>query len=136
MALLLRDSHARPHFLWDELRCRGCDGSCRHARGGKPLVNVTEAALDKLEALRRLLGRPLHPNSASRCPLYNARVGGAPLSQHRATASLQSTAFDILLGDIPKARLIAAAEEAGFGGIGITYRSFVHLDDRGHRARW
>lgn len=133
---LIQAAWARPHFRWDELRCRGCDGSCRHARGGRPLVNVTERALDRLEALRRAVGRPLHIASASRCPLHNARVGGAPLSQHRATDSLASCAFDILLSTVPRSVLVAAAEEAGFGGIGVNYRSFVHVDDRGYRARW
>lgn len=127
---------ARPHFRWDELRCRGCDGSCRYSRGGRPLVHVAERALDRLEGLRQALGRPLHVTSASRCPLHNARVGGAPLSRHRATERLQSSAFDILLADVPRAVLVAAAEAAGFGGIGINYRSFVHVDDRGYRARW
>ncbi|MFC3231259.1 D-Ala-D-Ala carboxypeptidase family metallohydrolase [Marinibaculum pumilum] len=128
--------YARPHFRWDELRCRGCDGSCLHSRDGKPLANPTEASLDKLEALRNAVGIPLHLNSASRCPLHNARVGGAPLSQHRATAVRQSTAYDILIRGIDKWQLIRAAEDVGFGGIGTGYRSFVHVDDRGHRARW
>ncbi|MEQ8346896.1 MAG: D-Ala-D-Ala carboxypeptidase family metallohydrolase [Sneathiellaceae bacterium] len=132
----MRGLYARPHFRWDELRCRGCDGSCPYSQGGRPIANPTEAALDKLEALRRAVAVPLQVNSASRCPLHNARVGGAPLSQHRATGRVQSTAFDILLGGVPKAVLVAAAASVGFGGIGINYRSFVHVDDRGRRARW
>lgn len=134
--MILRSEYARPHFRWDELRCRGCDGSCTYSVGGKPLANPTDRALDKLEALRGLMG-PLHLNSASRCPLHNARVGGAPLSQHRATQTIQSTAFDIMLRPgLDKWELIRAAEEVGFGGIGVNYRSFVHVDDRGHKARW
>lgn len=97
---------------------------------------MAERALDRLQAMRDLLGRPLTVTSASRCPLHNARVGGAPLSQHRATMLLPSTAFDIVIGALPRGLLVEAAEAAGFGGIGMTYRSFVHVDDRGRRARW
>lgn len=126
---------ATRNFAWYELRCRGCAGTCSYAVGGRPLVHVAPGALAKLQALRDLVAQPLHLNSASRCPLHTARVGGAPLSQHRASQVMQSTAFDILL-TLPKPDLIAAAERVGFGGIGINYASFVHVDDRGHRARW
>jgi uncharacterized protein YcbK (DUF882 family) len=128
--------HATRNFKWDELRCRGCDGSCEWSVSGKPLANVTEDALFKLQALRELVAKPLTINSASRCPRHNALVGGAPLSQHRATSVRGSTAFDIALTNVPKNVLIAAAEDVGFGGIGINYRSFVHVDDRGRVARW
>lgn len=133
---ILAGAYARPHFRWDELRCRGCDGSCPHSRQGRSLVHVADHALDRLQAMRELIGRPLAITSASRCPLHNARVGGAPLSQHRATWALPSTAFDIVIGTLPRERLVEAAEAVGFGGIGMTYRSFVHVDDRGRRARW
>lgn len=100
-------------------------------------MSVTESALLKLEEMRVFLDVPMRINSASRCPRHNSRVGGAPLSQHRATLERGSTAFDVALtGRAPKEAVIAAAEAAGFGGIGINYRTFVHVDDRGRVARW
>lgn len=126
---------ASPHFKWNELRCRGCSGECSYSVNGKPVVNVEDAALAKLENLRVAIGKPFTPNCASRCPLHNVRVGGAPLSQHRATVDVASTAFDLPLM-IPKAELIKVAEAVGFNGIGVNYKTFVHVDNRARRARW
>jgi hypothetical protein len=124
-----------PHFTREELQCRGCDGNCEYSEGGKPVCNPEPEALEKLEALRVELGVPFSPNSASRCPLHNARVGGAPLSQHRATNDYCSTAFDIP-AVVPHETIVEAAEKVGFNGIGL-YKSFVHVDNRkGRKARW
>ena len=41
--------------------------------------------------------------------IHNAKVGGAPKSQHRATKSRPSTAFDISLHGVDKEELIQAA---------------------------
>ena len=90
----------------------------------------------KLNKLRELIGKPIYLSSACRCPTHNVRVGGKPLSQHRSTEFRPSTAFDITLKGAGKSEVIAAAIEAGFGGIGVNYRSFVHADDRGRKARW
>ena len=61
-----------------EIACRGT---------GKLLVN--EAALDKLQALRDRLGKPLIVRSAYCSPEHNRAVGGATLSKH-----LDGAAFD------------------------------------------
>lgn len=116
---------ASKNFLWKEFQCR-CGCGCK---------NINARALTKLQALRDLTG-PLVINCAARCPLHNARVGGAPLSMHRATDLIECTAFDISIVGRDKAPLIAAAIDVGFGGIGANYSSFVHLDDRGSVARW
>lgn len=137
MEQVLGPGQATRNFGWDELRCKGCPGTCGHSRDGRSLVNVAPGALAKLQAMRDLIGAPIIVTSASRCPLHNARVGGAPLSQHRATQVQPSTAFDLVIrGAATRRMLIDAAIEVGFGGIGQNYRSFVHVDDRGHRARW
>ena len=122
-------------FTFNELRCRGCDGSCEWSRDDKPLVNVQERALAMLSEVRKLIGKPFTPNSATRCPRHNTRVGGAPKSQHRATFEQGSCAFDVPL-IIPKKEIIQAAEEVGFNGIGGNYKTFVHMDARSWRARW
>ena len=38
--------------------------------------------MERLQAARNEVGRPFHILSAHRCSLHNARIGGAPLSQH------------------------------------------------------
>ena len=130
------NEYATSNFKWDELRCKGCDGTCTYSVDGKQLVNITPSALEKLQDLRTFIQKPLIITSATRCPTHNARVGGAPLSRHRATENRSSIAFDIALTSVPKSVLVAASRTAGFGGIGENYKSFVHVDDRGTTARW
>lgn len=118
--------NATRNFTWRELECR-CGCGTRF---------IDSSALLKLQALREHMSRPLIINSAARCPLHNARIGGAPLSQHRSTNLRPSTAFDISLRGHDKQSLIFAAEAVGFGGIGTSYNTFLHVDDRGYVARW
>lgn len=122
----LNGSKASENFLWSELQCKcGCK-----------VRNISPRAIQKLQLMREIVGKPFTINCAARCPLHNARVGGAPRSQHRSTDNIQATAFDISLVGHDKQEMIRAAEQAGFGGIGISYRTFIHVDDRGYRARW
>lgn len=117
----------KSYFKTHELACKcGCGTAF-----------VSKRALRKLNQMRELIGKRVYINSAARCPRHNARVGGAPLSQHRSTEERPSTAFDISLRNIDKQTVIWAAEKVGFRGLGVKYRSFVHVDDRnGRRARW
>ena len=98
------------HFKPEEIASKG-DGS----------ILVDEQALDRLEKLRVAIGRPLVILSAYRDPLHNARVGGAPLSQHKF-----GRAFDIKL-TMDQDMLVRLAKEVGFNGIG-KYKTFVHVD--------
>ena len=117
--------YARKNFTWDELECRcGCG-----------TAYITATALDKLQALRDLVG-PLIINSAARCEYHNEAEGGAPNSYHLSTGDEPSCAFDISLKGHDKQRLIEAAERVGFGGMGVNYSTFLHVDDRGYYARW
>ena len=106
-----------PNFRPQEIACKG---------SGELLLD--EDALDKLQALRRALGRPVVINSGYRSERHNAAVGGSPTSQHRLAA-----AFDIALRgprvarDIEREELIREALEVGFTGIG-RYDNFVHVD--------
>jgi hypothetical protein len=52
---------------------------------GKLLIN--EAALEKLQALRDRLGKPLIVRSAYRSPEHNRAVGGATRSKHMEGAA-------------------------------------------------
>tara|TARA_R110000822_G_scaffold26967_4_gene80918 strand:- start:82 stop:504 length:423 start_codon:yes stop_codon:yes gene_type:complete len=113
-------------FKWSELECK-CGCGTRY---------VQDEAIDTLQRLRNILQRPMIINSAARCPLHNVRVGGSPKSQHRATEQCPSTAFDISLKGLDKQDLIEAAKAAGFKGLGINYKSFVHVDNRKYFATW
>ena len=69
-----------PNFSPAEIACRGT---------GKLLIN--EPALDRLQALRDRLEKPLIVRSAYRSPEHNRAVGGAQRSKH-----LGGAAFDIV----------------------------------------
>lgn len=102
-----------PSFSPAEIACRGT---------GKLLIN--EPALDKLQALRDRLGKPLIVRSAYRSPEHNRAVGGAPASKHMA-----GTAFDIAMANHDPVAFEVAAREVGFLGFGFYPRSgFIHVD--------
>ena len=96
-----------------EIACRGT---------GKLLINA--AALDKLQALRDRLGKPLIVRSAFRSPEHNRAVGGAKRSKH-----LIGAAFDIAMSNHDPVAFEAAARAVGFLGFGFYPRSgFMHVD--------
>ena len=101
------------NFSPAEIACRGT---------GKLLVN--EPALDKLQALRDRLGKPLIVRSAYRSPEHNRAVGGATRSKH-----LDGAAFDIAMSNHDPVTFEAAARAVGFLGFGFYPRSgFMHVD--------
>ncbi|WP_209426672.1 D-Ala-D-Ala carboxypeptidase family metallohydrolase [Pararhodobacter sp. SW119] len=102
-----------PNFSPAEIACRGT---------GKLLINAP--ALDKLQALRDRLGKPLIVRSAYRSPEHNRAVGGATRSKH-----LDGTAFDIAMANHDPVAFEAAAREVGFLGFAFYPRSgFMHID--------
>lgn len=108
-----------PNFKPEEIACKG-SGS----------ILVVPEALDKLQKLRDIIGKPLVINSAYRSPSHNKEVGGSPNSQH-----LFGIAFDISLEGHNRDDITAVAEHVGFIGIG-QYNHFIHLDTRLEKARW
>jgi hypothetical protein len=112
------DASRWPHFSPREIACRCCGE-----------VFILPAALDALTALRAAIVAPLHITSGHRCALHNARVGGAPLSQHKRLA------FDIALAGHDRSALFAAARASGFTGFGFG-QTFLHLDRRARPAQW
>lgn len=101
------------NFSPAEIACRG-SGSLR----------IHEEALDKLQALRDRLGKPLIVRSAYRSPVHNRAVGGAPRSKH-----LDGTAFDIAMANHDPVAFEEAARVVGFKGFGFYPRSgFMHID--------
>ncbi len=106
-----------PHFSRSEMACRHCGE-----------VFYWPGFMDRLEQVRNLVARPLHILSAHRCAMHNARVGGAPLSQHLKLA------VDIALYNHDRAQLEQACRQAGFTGFGY-YQTFLHID-LGRPRQW
>ncbi len=110
-----------PNFSPSELACKHC---------GR--VKISTDALIRLQNLRDVLGKPLRITSAYRCPVHNANVGGAPLSQHKL-----GKAFDITTrgySEADRKLLKDTAADIGFTGFG-GYNSFLHVDI-GRRRHW
>jgi hypothetical protein len=102
-----------PNFSPAEIACRGTD---------KLLINAP--ALDKLQALRDRLGKPLILRSAYRSPEHNRAVKGALQSKH-----MNGAAFDIAMSNHDPVAFEAAARAVGFLGFGFYPRSgFMHVD--------
>ena len=108
-----KDAWRWANFSPAEIACRGT---------GKLLIN--EPALDKLQALRDRLGKPLILRSAYRSPEHNRAVKGATKSKH-----MDGAAFDIAMSNHDPVVFEAAARAVGFLGIGFYPRSgFIHVD--------
>lgn len=102
-----------PSFSPREIACKGT---------GSILIN--DDALDKLQALRDRLGKPLVLTSAYRSSEHNKKVGGAKNSYH-----MQGVAFDVRMDNHDPHAFEAAARSIGFTGFGYYPRSgFMHID--------
>jgi zinc D-Ala-D-Ala carboxypeptidase len=96
----------------------------RSPAGAPASCSINEPALDKLQALRDRLGKPLIVRSAYRSPEHNRAVGGATRSKH-----MDGAAFDIAMANHDPEAFEAAAREVGFLGFGFYPRSgFMHVD--------
>lgn len=114
------------HLSWEELACK--DGTPYPAdwRDTRAV-----ALAEVFEAVRAAIGQPIVIGSAYRTQAHNARVGGAPRSQH-----LEGRALDLYP---PKGwtidrfyaavRRVALARENEIHGLG-RYPTFVHIDIR------
>lgn len=102
-----------PSFSPREIACKGT-GS----------ILIDQDALDKLQALRDRLGKPIVLTSAYRSPEHNRKVGGAKNSYH-----MQGVAFDVRMDNHDPHAFEAAARSVGFTGFGYYPRSgFLHID--------
>lgn len=115
-------------MTWDKARWPNFSRAELACHCGKKCFVQNDDALDKLQALRNILG-PLTINSASRCADYNASEGGAPASKH-----LTGEAFDIAIGKTNRGDLLKAAGKVGFTGFGFG-TNFLHVDT-GRKRFW
>lgn len=101
------------------------------ASKGEGELLIDAPSMDKLQALRTALGKPLLITSAYRSAAHNKRVGGATHSQHRL-----GKAFDVRMENQDPAAFERAARAAGFTGFGHYPKSgFMHIDT-GPARRW
>lgn len=112
-----------PNFMPAELACNCACRFCQMSYYHDP------AFLDRLQALRTAIGKPLRINSGHRCARWNAAVGGSARSTHKSIAA------DIALRNHDLAELYFAARAAGFNGVGFG-RTFLHVDTRPKGAAW
>ena len=95
------------------------------------MVELAEA----LQVIRDEIEQPITVNSAYRTPRYNKGVGGAKNSQH-----LLCKAADLKTELKPRElkkviEKLIKENKIPQGGVGL-YKSFVHYDIRGTKARW
>ena len=109
-----------PKNLWRWRNFSPAEIACR----GTGQLKLHPEALDRLQALRDRLGKPLIVRSAYRSPEHNRNIGGAPRSKH-----MDGTAFDIAMANHDPVAFEAAARAVGFLGFGFYPRSgFMHID--------
>ena len=102
------------NFTSNELRCSCCGDE-----------HVQQWALDKLQAIREELGRPLSVTSAYRCENHPVESRKKKAGTHN-----KGIAFDIFVGDgALRYQLISTAIKHGANGVGVS-RSFIHIDFR------
>jgi hypothetical protein len=117
-----------PESTWRWQNFSPAEIACR----GTGQLKLVPEAMDRLQELRDLLGKPLIVRSAYRSPEHNASLKGAsPRSKH-----MGGTAFDIAMSNHNPVAFEAAAREVGFLGFGTYPRSgFMHID-LGHARQW
>ena len=106
-----------PNFAPEELACRHCHE-----------IYIWPEFIDRLQSAREAASKPFKILSGHRCSLHNARIGGAPLSQHLRLA------VDISLIGHERDRLLTVCKAAGFRGFGF-YQTFLHID-LGRNRHW
>ena len=109
------------YFKEQEFACKHCGE-----------VKIAPGLLDLLDAIREEFGSPLIVTSGYRCEAHNLAVKGAKDSQH-----VLGTAADLKPANGDLERLKGICDRLNpRGGVGLNYKSFVHVDVRGKRARW
>lgn len=97
------------------------------------------ALLIVVESIRKHFNSPVTITSCARCPEHNAKVGGAEHSLHVVVSEDDvSDAADLRVRGILPLQVHKFLLKSGYAnllGIGV-YEDRVHVDTRGHQARW
>ncbi len=149
-----------PHFTLGQFLCKQ-PGDPRYLALSLPLVNKLEAVLAAANA-SGIAAPTFHVMSGFRTPWYNASIGNQTVYSRHLWGDAADIFIDVdgngdmddLNGDARSdhrdarilADLVASVESSGSprvaaGGIGLYRRAphrgpFVHVDARGHAARW
>lgn len=112
------DERLMPHFLVSELACPHC-GACE----------MDPVFMDRLEALRLVVGVTFKINSGFRCPTHDLAVGG----EGKPINHVAGKAVDIAIAGAPAWQITSIARAFGFTGMGTRQhgpheRRFIHLD--------
>ena len=131
----LLDKWGVKHFTAREFFYRGASDERLRLNTDPPaeLWPNMEDTAKAMEEARKRLKAPIRISSAYRSPAYNKRIGGVPNSMH-----VEFNACDLVTERPAKLYLVLLEmrREGLFrGGLGL-YRSFVHVDSRGHNATW
>lgn len=84
---------------------------------------MSPALLERIEALRCSLDRPVIITSGVRCPARNAEVGGIPYSWH-----LSGHAADLYCPGVSVKTLAETAESLGLGVLPYYGSGYVHVE--------
>lgn len=114
-----------PHFKFKEFACK--DGT----PVPEYLFYNMRMIASNLEVVRAFVGLPVIINSAYRTTSHNAKVGGAPQSQHLVCNAVDIHVKGIapikVYNTIKQLMLRRAIEQGGL----FLYENFVHYDRRG-----
>lgn len=98
-------------------------------KDGSDEVLICKVNVERLQAFRSKIGKPIRINSGYRTVSYNKRVGGASDSLHTF-----GYATDLYVDGMSPASVYGALTGTHKGGLG-KYRTFTHMDS-GRRRRW
>jgi len=108
--------------------------SCRCCGQGGLIFELALALEEYLALLPD--GTELLITSGYRCPAHNAEVGGAKHSQHLLGRAVDLWSDQVGVRDLARAAEAIPAFAVGGIGVYVGRREWIHLDVRGHRARW
>lgn len=122
------------HFSLDELTAS--DTAARAGIDNTPPADVLDAlrhTATGLEAVRVLLGAPLHVSSGYRSPALNKQVGGQPSSQHCKGEAADFTAPQFGTPEQIVARLVASG--LAYDQVILEFGRWVHISFGGKQRR-
>lgn len=122
----LLSEHVSKSFKRKEFACK--DGCGLGLNDG----DINPELIEVIQDVRDHFGEPVVISSGLRCQKHNARVGGAPKSQH-----LLGAAADLRIAKVAPAKVYEYLDKKYSGKYGVgRYNTFTHIDVRANKARW